>query len=186
MSGKATLKNFKTMLAEAKLPERTVEICLRGDLVADHEQAERDLELAQKAAVDSLAGNLEAAALVERIETLEAEMHQSTVTFTLRALSKPRYRELVQAHPPRRGDEGEIVDDDKGMGLNVETFYEDLLRRSIVDPELDDEDWTALLDTITDRQFELLGMAAFLLNRSDVDIPFSLAASRAKRTTSTE
>jgi hypothetical protein len=185
MSGKATLKSFKAMLAEAKLPERTVEICLRGDLVADHEQAERDLEQAQKTATDSLAGS-GVGEIVQRIEALEAEMRDSTVTFTLRALSKPRYRELVQAHPPRRGDDGEIVDDDKGMGLNVETFYEDLLRRSVADPELDDEDWTALLDTITDRQFELLGMAAFLLNRSDVDIPFSLAASRAKRTTSAE
>jgi hypothetical protein len=37
VSGNATLNNFKTMLGTAKLPERTVPICLRGDLQAEHE-----------------------------------------------------------------------------------------------------------------------------------------------------
>jgi hypothetical protein len=180
MSGKATLKNFKAMLAEAKLPERTVEICLRGDLVADHEQAERDLEQAQQKQGDSLAGS-GVGEIVERIEALEAEMRESTVTFTLRALSKPKYRALALSHPPRRGDNDEIVERDRGMQLNVDTFYEGLIRQSVVDPELDEEDWAALFDAITDRQFELLGMGAFLLNRADIDIPFSLAASKAKR-----
>lgn len=173
------------MLAEAKLPERTVEICLRGDLVAEHEQAERDLEQAQKQTADSLAGS-GVGELVERIEALEAEMHDSTVTFTLRALSQPQYRALTLDHPPRRDEDGGIIEDDRGMGLNVDTFYEALIRRAVVDPELDAEDWDTLLGAITDRQYELLGAAAFLLNRSDVDIPFSLAASRAKRATADE
>jgi hypothetical protein len=35
MSGKSTLKSFKAMMAEARLPERTVDLCLRGDLIAE-------------------------------------------------------------------------------------------------------------------------------------------------------
>lgn len=185
MSGKGTLKNFKAMIAEAKLPERTVEICLRGDLVAEHEQAERELEQAQKQTADSLAGS-GVGELVERIESLEAEMRDSTVTFTLRALSRPQYRALSLEHPPRRDEDGAVVEDDRGMGFNVDTFYDAIIRRSVVDPEMDAGDWDALLDRITDRQFELLGAAAFLLNRADVDIPFSLAASRAKRASAGE
>lgn len=176
---------FKARLAAARLPERTVEICLRGDLVADHEAAERELEVAQQKPVDSLAGN-GVGEIIGRIEALEAQMRLDTETFRLRAMPRQQWRALLADHPPRRGDDGQIVDDDKGMDLNVETFYEDLVRRSVVEPELDEEDWVALFEAITDRQFSDLGMAAWLLNRDEISVPFSLAASRAKRATADE
>lgn len=184
MSGKGTLKNFKKMLAGAKLPERTVEICLRGDLVAEHEQAERDLEQAERKQTDSLAGS-GVGEIVARIEALEEQMREHVVVFTLRAMPTSQWRALLKAHPPRR-ENGEIVDDDKGMELNVDTFYADLARSSIVSPEMDDDDWAALLETITNNQFGMLTGAAWLLNRGEVDVPFSLAASRAKRATAAE
>jgi hypothetical protein len=48
MSGKSTMKNFKDLLGQAQLPEKTVEICLRGDLVAEFEETERALEQAEE------------------------------------------------------------------------------------------------------------------------------------------
>lgn len=185
--------SIKDKIKAARLPERTVEICLNGDLVAEHEQAERDLEQAQRTATASLAGN-GAGEIAERIEALEAEMHESVEIFTLRALpqkkmpnsDRPTWGELLDRHPPRRGDDGEIVDADKSLLINTATFYEDLIKVSTVSPEMDAEDWEGLFGAISNAQYGELSMAAWLLNRGTVNIPFSLAASRMRRATADE
>lgn len=208
MSGKGTLKNFKTMLAGAKLPEATVPICLRGDLAADHEAAERELDQAQRRPADSLAGT-GAGALAEKIESLEAQMRDHTYEFRLRALPRPRWRALVAAHPPRKADDGSVVDSDR-IGVNAETFYDSIIIVSTVDPdmsvdvdayfeallvaqstgsdlpELPRGDWNSLFEALTDRQYDELADASWGLNRREVDIPFSHAASRMRRATDAE
>jgi hypothetical protein len=185
VSGKSTLKNFKAMLAEAKLPESTVPICLRGDLAADHEAFERELEQAEKAGAESLAGS-GAGELADRILALEDEMREHTYDFRLRALPRTEWRALCQSHPPRRGDDNEIMEPDKYVGIDTEAFYPAMIRACLVDPELTDEEFEQLLDALTDRQFEDLSDAAWGLNRREVDIPFSRAASRMKRDSAAE
>jgi hypothetical protein len=181
VSGKGTMRNFKAMLAEAKLPERTVQVCLRGDLVADHEAAERELEAAQRAASNSLAGN-NAAAIAERIEALEAEMREHTYEFRLRALPRHEFRALMSAHPPRDGERL-----DTAYVVNADTFFPALIRASVVDPELNDVEWVDLLaNRLTDFQFNDIFLTAWQLNAREVDIPFSLAASRMRRATGDE
>lgn len=177
--------DFAKLLADAKLPERTVMICLRGDLTADHEAAERELELAEKQGADSLAGS-GVGAILSVIEMLETEMREHTYEFRLRALPKPAWRKLCGEHPPRRGDDNEIVEPDRYVGINAETFYEAMIRACLVDPELDDESWFRLSEALTDRQFEDLSDAAWAVNRREVDIPFSHAASRMKRDSAAE
>lgn len=185
MSGNGTLRNFKSMLAEAALPETVVPVCLRGDLAADHELAERELEQAQQQAADSLAGN-GAAEIVERIEGLEAQMRERTYDFRLRALSKPGFRALVKDHPPRRDADDKVVEEDKYIGVDSTTFFDAMIRACLVDPELNDEEWAALNEALTDRQYADLSDAAWGLNRHEVDVPFSRAASRMKRDSSAE
>ncbi len=177
--------SFKDKLAAARLPERTVEICLRGDLAADHEAAERELEQAQRAPADSLAGT-GTGAIADRIEAIETQMREHTYPFRLRALARPAWRSLLATHPPRRDEAGKILDEDSGIELNVDTFYTDLIRRCLIDPELDDDDWARLMDTLTDRQYGDLASAAWLLNRGEVDVPFSHAASRTRRASAGE
>jgi hypothetical protein len=176
VSGKSTLENFKTMLAGAKLAERTVEICLRGDLIAEHQQAERELERAEKNSANSLAGN-GVAELAERIQALEAEMQQNVYTFRLRGLPAPQFRAFKAEHPIRIED-GEPNKQDAVFGFNTETGFDPLTRMCVVDPELDDETWTQLLESLTENQLEELSAAAWFLNRGDVDVPKSSAASR--------
>ncbi len=184
MSGKSTMKNFTAMLAKAQLPETTVPICLAGHLAAEHEAAERELEEASRKPGDSLAGT-GAAAIVERIEALEVEMRENTYDFRLRAMPRAAWTTLVNAHPPRRGDDNEIVDTDR-MGVNAETFYAAIIRACLVDPELTDDEWSQLEQKLTDRQYSDLADAAWALNRREVDIPFSLAASRMRRDSGAE
>jgi hypothetical protein len=207
VSGKATMKNFKAMLAGAKLAEKSVPICLRGDLVADHEAAERELEVAQKKPADSLDGT-GVGAIVDRIEALEAEMREHTYDFRLRAMHPREYRALQSEHPPRRDADGNIFPQD-GVPLmfNRETFPPTLIRKCTIDPVLDDDDWRRILGDseeemarlttegkadeieqgiLNDRQLSDLEDAAFFLNRGEVDVPFSRAASLAKRNSSGE
>lgn len=175
--------NVKALIRAAKLPEKTVPVCLHADLVAEMEQAERDLTDAQRQPADSLAAGGKAREIAERIETLRQQMVDHTVEFVLRAMPRPEWKAFVAEHPPRKDDKGEVDERDRYTGINSETFYDALVRRSVVEPELDDEDWSLLLgEKLTDRQFDTLADAAWALNRRDVDVPFSLAASRILRT----
>jgi hypothetical protein len=197
---------YTDRLKDAKLPERSVSVCLRGDLVAEWEQAERDLERAQKQPSDSKEG-VGVGALVDRIEALQAEMSEHADDFRLRALPRHKFRKLVVAHPPRK-DGGDVNREDNQLGVNRETFFPALIKASVVEPALDEDDWLALFgDTdetiakleaegredeirqgvLTDRQFQTLEDVAWFLNRADgIDVPFSRAASLARRTTGTE
>lgn len=183
------MSNFKQKLKAARLPERSEPVCLRGDLVADFEAAERELKRAQESKADSLEDD--SGPIVDRIEALRAEMLEHTEDFRIRALPKPAFRALVAAHPPRRkatddGSEGELDPADVQIGVNRETFFEALLRASVVSPQMDDDDWLALFEVLTDRQFGDLTDAAWFLNRGEIDVPFSRAASLARRSSGGE
>lgn len=185
--------SFKDKLAKARLPQATHDVILNGDLAAEFEQLERQLEAAEDKPVDSLAGN-GTDELAEQIEAIREQMQESVETFTLRALphrrtpgdSRPTWHEIVQAHPPRTNDGNEVVDEDKGPGFNTETFYDDLIRHCTVSPEMDDADWATLFGALSEGQFAQLAMAASVLNRGGIDIPFSRAALRQKRRSGAE
>lgn len=182
------MTDIKSILAEARLPERTVPICLRGDLVATHEELERQLEEANRKAGDSLAGN-GAGELVDKIEALQEEMRAATVTFRLRALPKPAWRALLAEHPPRHDDDDKPLAEDAVVGVNMDTFWDAIARACLVEPEVDDETWALMAGPdgkLTDNQLGRLADAAWAVNRGDVSVPFSRAVSQARRTTSTE
>lgn len=181
------MSDIKERIKAARLPERTVQLCLRGDLQAEFEDLERQLEEALRVPADALEGDA-SVPLAERIEALRQQMLDETVTFRLRAMTRSAWRAFVAEHPPRKDPEtGDIDERDQVLLLNVETFYPDLIRRSVFDPELDDSEWALLLDeALTDRQFGVLADAAWGLNRRDIDIPFSSAASRMTRNSATE
>lgn len=171
------INNIKDKLKAAKRPEKPVMICLRGDLQADFELAELELAEAEKQPSDSLAGN-GARAIAERIEALRGQMREHTVEFRFRALPRHEWRELVDRHPPRRDEDNAVDERDRFTGVNVDTFFEDCIRTCLVSPVLDGEDWATLDAALTDRQFDSLSNAAWNLNRGEVGIPFSRAASR--------
>jgi hypothetical protein len=177
--------DFDALLDGAKLPEKTVPVCLRGDLAAEFEELDRQLTEAQRKQSDSLDGS-GVGALLDRMEALQAEMREHTYLFRLRAMPKPKFRALIAAHPPRRGDDGELVDGDRLMGVDTETFWDALIRACLIDPVLDDEKWRRTEAALTDKQYEQLSDAAWGLNRGEVDIPFSLAASRINRVSADE
>ncbi|MGW5556849.1 hypothetical protein ACWER9_06455 [Micromonospora sp. NPDC003944] len=182
------MTDFQILLAGARLPEATVPVCLRGDLTAEFEDLERQLDQAQRETLASLEDQSSANGIAERMEHVRQEMLQHTYQFRLRAMPRPAWRSFIAEHPPRKDTEsGAVVEQDRGVGVNTETFFDELVRRSVVDPQLTDDEWKLLLDqALTDRQFDTLSSAAWGLNRRDVDVPFSLAASRMTRSTAPE
>jgi hypothetical protein len=167
---------FSDVLAKARPAERSIRLCLRGDLVARFEDLDRQLVEAQRGQADSLAGS-GATAIARQMDTLRAEMDEATVTFVVRAMPRPAYRAFLAAHPPRKGPDGKPLPEDE-EGIDASTFGFDLARACIVEPEMTDEQWAHLVDDIlSDRQFEQLTMAALAVCRGDVDVPFSYAAS---------
>lgn len=201
-----TKPDFATLLAGARLPERTVHLCLRADLVAEHEELDGQLSKLVDKPVAKFAGDGRGE-LKQRIEALEAEMTAATYPFRFRALPKPAWRAFVAAHPPRKDDAGEVDEADALIGVNRETFFDVLVRRCCIDPVLDDQGWRKLLGDseaeqarltaagreheieegkLTDRQLDRLSDAAWGINRRDIDVPFSRAASRLNQTSEPE
>lgn len=174
-------------LKAARLPERTVDICLRGDLQAEWEDLHRQLAEAEaKASADkrlNSASKRDVKALAARIEAVEEEMRAETLVFRLRALSKRAWGELLKAHPPRRNN-----DEDAVLGFNPDTFFASSIRACTYSPDdLDDELWRELLDErLTEYQFAALQNAVMALNVRKVDVPNSRAASRILRTSESE
>lgn len=167
--------DLNAALKAAKRPERIVRLCLRGDLVAEHQEKERRLVELNAQNRDSLAGNPEARALAEEVSALEAEMDEATYPFRVRGLSEPEWRAIVAANPAREEDEADAT-----LGYNTDTFFDDLVKRCLV-PAPSDEQWASMVEVLSSGQFEELRDAAIGASRRKVDVPKSLAASATLR-----
>lgn len=169
--------DIEEILGQAKLPEKEVPICLRGDLYVELDAAEKALAeierraLAKDGSLDAGAGRLEAA---QRVAQVRQQMLDSSAVFRLRAVPRRRYSDLLGEHPAREGEPR-----DAATGFNCDTFFDALARESLVDPAVTAEQWEQLADTLSDPQYEELTDAAWAVNRRGVDVPFSSAASRA-------
>ncbi|SBT64217.1 hypothetical protein GA0070622_1187 [Micromonospora sediminicola] len=173
------MSTIKERIRNARPTTRTVPVWLGADLdlVDEYEAAVAALEEARKPG-DSLAGNGSPAAAEQRVTELRAELDKFRVDFRLRGLDDLRYAQLLRDHPARVDEAtGKTVEADEA-GWNRDTFPAALVRLAVVDPDLDDEDWTALLGdentlgVLTSRQLDQLATVAFQLTRQTVDIPF--------------
>lgn len=154
------MSTLHDLIADAKPPARTVEVCLRGDLTADLERATRALALATANEADTTEA-------MAQIAALRKQMAAATVEVTLTAMPRGDWLSLIAGHPPRDGN-----DTDQRVGFNTETFYDAAIRRSWAAPEATDDDLTGLLGALNDRQFNDLADAAWSVNAGGVSVPF--------------
>lgn len=168
-------QSLDSMLDSARLAERSVELCLRGDLQADFEDLERQLKEARSDGQrdDRLSSGAKGRQLAQQIEALREEMAASMVDFRVRALPRAKWAKLLRDHPGS----------DKSVQFNVDTFIPALLRLSLVEPELTEAQWVKLIGdadsdgVLTSAQYDLLGDTCWSLNRKDTQVPFSSLAS---------
>lgn len=162
------------ILGRIKRPEKTVSLCLAGDLQAELETLERALAAArEKPGEGTLAGGatLEATKIAQQIQDLQTRMREHVTVFRFRGLSSKGYSDLVAQHPPT--DKGKEENSD----VNWETFTPALVAACSVSPSMTAEDTGKLADALTQAQWDALVVAAYSTCKRDVDIPFSYAAS---------
>lgn len=172
--------SVKDLIAGAKLPERSVAVCLQADLTAQMQDLERqlaDAERERNAGAGSLASGSPSRRISQEIEALHEEMLAHTLEFRVRALPRHQFTALRKSHPPREGNTY-----DQAAETNLETMTEALVRACVVEPELDAEDWANLDERISDAQWQQLANAAWAVCARDTAVPFSRSASRILQT----
>lgn len=179
--------DIDALIDSAQLAERTLALCLRGDLQARFEELDRAREVADETRGGSLASGTPAREIAEQMEALRVQMRAATITVVLRALPRKKWVALCEQHPPRRDEDGNLLVEDRATGVNNDTFWEPAIRACWVSPVLKPAQMKRLLDEVlSNRQYDLLASTVFAVNNGDVDIPFSPAASRSLQTSSPE
>jgi len=155
------------LIKGVRLSEGSVPLCLRGDLLAAQTELERKLsEAHQLDQANSLASGGMARLIAEELEGVLSEITESTHLFRFRALPRPEFRELQEAHFPRPGN-----DLDAAVGGNMETLTAPLIQACCIDPAMTLEQVESLVDVLSDGQVMDLFGCAISLNRSRVDLP---------------
>jgi hypothetical protein len=180
--------DIATLLGEDARPEKIVRLCLRGNLQAEWDELKAQYDAGPDDEAQALlVERANKRRIAEQMARVEAEMRAGTVPFRLRALPRRRsqgmpaeqvaWDELVAKHPPRKDANGKVNVEDLRAGFNTDTFWDPLVRASVVDPELTDEQWGQLDAKLTEAQYQTLMLTALHLNRGEIDVPFSRAAS---------
>ncbi len=160
-------------------------VCMDPDLVAEYERLLAARDAAKEAAHDSLAGG-RAVEVQAEIDGLLEEMEAATITLVLKSLSRPQFRAFVDKYPQRKDSEGKLTHPGLDyLGVNFDEFFNALIPASLVEPNLDEETLTILLEErLTDQQYIDLALLCWNLNKTSVDVPFSPAVSPKTRRSS--
>ena len=163
--------------AEARPFTASVWLCLRGDLVREHEQLERKLADLRRASDGSLGGD-GAGEIARRIRDVEAELRAGETEFTFQAIGKSTWRNLLAEHPPTK-EQKEL-----GMDHNPETFAPVVMARSLIDPFPGEGDEAvaeveALLEKLTVLQVGKLWTACMAANVDGGNAPGESSAASA-------
>lgn len=159
--------------AKVRRPEKTVSLCLAGDLQAEFEDLERQLSQARdKPATGTLAGgSAEATAIAKQIQALQADMQEHTEVFRFKGMPRREYSDLVTEYPPSEEDEA------KGNDVDWEKFGVALIAACCISHPLTYSEAGELVDILTAAQYGALFQAAQSVNIQGLDIPKSFSAS---------
>lgn len=160
------MSSIDDILEVAKLPQHTIRLCLRGDLIAEHQALEARLKEHGEFVQSHLAEADPRREVAEQILAIEDEMHAAEVPFTFKALGRRKYRELLESHP---GEPGQKFD--------PHTFPRALIAACAVEPVMTPADVDRLFDALNEAAVEALFTAAWTINEGVTRVPFSKAAS---------
>ncbi len=115
------------VLAGITARQARARVCLRGDLIAEHEQAEADL---RKALADDQTENRHAAApaVARRVVDLEQQIDAASTDFVMQAIGQRAWSDLLAEHPPSEEDRAD------GWAFNSRTFLVAAVGASCVSP----------------------------------------------------
>lgn len=165
-----------------KRAQTTVELCTDLSLASEHEAATKRLAEARTVRDDREIDP--AVAVAREVSDLEQRMAASTLVFTLAALPRKRYAEIVAEHPAREGNEA-----DEAFGLNLSSGIDVILTEPGVIVSVTNKvtaepvdfdaaaEWPDLADAMSNSQWEQFATSVIQLNQGKVGAPFSPVAS---------
>lgn len=160
-------QNIADILAQATPRERTLRVCMRGDLAGQAETLAEDLA---KTSEDWQPADLTevhpARKVAEQLAKVREQMREAEVPFTLRYIGDRAYSDLLAAHP---GDNGNEL-------FNAE-FPKALIAAACIDPVMTVEQAGELFEKLNQGGIKRLFDAAWDVHNSAEVVPFSLAAS---------
>lgn len=166
------MTSFEDVLAKAEgRPESTVSLCLAANLVAQHQQLERDLAVASDKAM-SLGEPAPRKAIATRIAELERQMADASAEFRLRAMAPLEWTRFLRTQPTPSKDESEEDWDNRWYEWTLS-----LVAAVCYEPAMTPEQVGQLVPNLSASQWANLADAAMALNSRRESIPFSAAAS---------
>lgn len=155
--------------------QETVEIQQRGDLVAEHARLEAELARLGETGSSDDDGHLDQVQQVlDRIGETERLLEEGKRSFTVQAISRQAWYDLLADHPPSEKERQRHPQASAGVDFQVHA-----LAACSVSPKLTIEQARRLLDTRAD-DFDRLWMAVVQANEGGVVVPKSGLASAAR------
>lgn len=169
------MTDLDTLLAQATRPERTVRLCLRGDLTAALAQAKADLADAEERGGKSSLADTTLPRLREKVADLREQVDEATVAFTFQGLSRAQIHTVMRDSPVRKDDKL-----DAAAGYDRDRYSWLLVRASLTAPDLTDEQYERLFGTpdamgsglLTAAQFQRIDQVVSEVTFGSVDVPF--------------
>lgn len=170
--------NGDDLIARVKpvLKEHRTQICLRPDLVKQHEELNAQLVQSQAQVAGRLAGggtSAESKKIAKAIVALEAEIEGASAWFVFRAKSKDEFRALCSKHPPRKDNQFDMI-----SGYDRDAVADVLIAECLIDPVFTAQGWVAFQTTCAPSEWNELRDAAFEANGGTSVPPKSQLASQ--------
>jgi len=160
--------SIEDILAKAKPREKTVMVCIRGDLAGEAERLQDELSrVSEDWEPTDLSEVHPGRAIAEQLKAVHQQVREAEEPFKLRYIGDKAYSDLMAAHPSK--DDNEAFDSD--------AFPRALVAASCVEPVMSEEQVTQLFEVINEGEIKKLFDAAWDVHNSSDVIPFSLAAS---------
>lgn len=162
------MPNITEILAQATPRERTVKVCIAGELAGQVEALEAELaQVSEDWQPSDLSEAHPGRKISEEIAQLREKMRAAEVPFLLRYIGDEAYSDLLAAHPSANPQEA----------FDSQTFPRALIAASCVDPVMTEKQVIDLFKVINQGQIKDLFDAAWDVHNSSSVVPFSLAAS---------
>lgn len=162
------------ILSAAKLPQESVPICMRADVLSEIGELERRIRVltADDDDIRMISQHEDNAAdLADRIRELEAEADRHTINLRLQGVDRRRWNVAIDNHKAEDEDSGEEK-------LDLNALVEELFAESLVSPEMGPAEQERFLATVTEGQWEKIVQTIWVLNRTVTTVGKSVTASQ--------
>jgi hypothetical protein len=160
-------QSIDAILAQATPRERTVKVCVRGDLAGQADRLAEELaKVSEEWEPADLTDVHPGRKVAAELKAVREQIKAAEVPFVLRYIGDKAYSDLLAAHPSENDNE-----------LFNADFPKALIAASCVDPVMTEKQAAELFEKLNQGEIKRLFDAAWDVHNSSEIVPFSLAAS---------